>query len=496
MVSDKQVRRLFKQLAMGKTLRVAAVKADMDEKTARRYRRVGRLPSEVKPDRTWRTRPDAFVSVWEEVKEKLEVNPGLEAKTLFQYLQRKYPGQFADGQLRTLQRRVKQWRGLYGPPKEVYFPQIHKPGQLCESDFTNMGSLGVTIGGQPFDHLLYHFVLTYSNWESGSICYSESFESLSEGLQGALWRLGGVPRAHKTDKLSAAVQKPNCAEEFTSRYRALLNHYGMEGQKANASSPHENGDVEQSHYRFKDAIDQALMLRGSRDFSSSQEYGKFLDKVFEQLNYGRQGRLAEELKVLRPLPIGRLESFKRLTVRVGRSSTIRVYNNMYSVDSRLIGEKVQIRVYADHIELWYGQRRVETMARLRGDGKHRIEYRHIIDWLVRKPGAFDNYRYREDLFPTHRFRMAWDYLKEQRPARASKEYLKILQLAARESETGVDNALRVLIDQEQPISFEAIQEMISGQDRVIPPTDITIDEVDLSSYDVLLNVEEGAYVRC
>lgn len=178
--------------------------------------------------------------------------------------------------------------------------------------------------------------------------------------------------------------------------------------------------------------------------------------------------------MLRPLPIGRLESFKRLTVRVGRSSTIRVYNNTYSVDSRLIGEKVQIRVYADHIELWYGQRRVETMARLRGDGKHRIEYRHIIDWLVRKPGAFDNYRYREDLFPTHRFRMAWDYLKRQRPARASKEYLKILQLAARESETGVDNALRVLIDQDEPISFEAIQEIISGQDSVIPSTDITI----------------------
>jgi hypothetical protein len=493
MVSDKQVRGLFKLLAMGKTLRVAAARADMDEKTARKYKKLGKLPSEVKVSHTWRTRPDPFAEVWGEVKSKLEINPGLEAKTLFQYLQRKYPGQFPDGQLRTLQRRVKQWRSLYGPPKEVYFPQIHKPGGLCESDFTHMGSVGVTIQGQPFDHLLYHFVLTYSNWETGSICYSESFESLSEGLQNALWKLGGVPRAHRTDKLSAAVQKPQDDEQFTARYQGLMSHYGMEAQKANTSSPHENGDIEQRHYRFKDAIDQALMLRGSRDFSSTQEYSRFVDKFFEQLNYGRQDRLAEELRVLRPLPERRLESFKRLAVRVGRASTIRVYNNTYSVDSRLIGQKVEIRVYAEHIELWYGQRRIETIPRLRGDGKHRIQYRHIIDWLVRKPGAFENYRYREDLFPTHRFRMAWDWLKQHRGTQSSKEYLKILHLAAKQSETEVDNALRLLIDEGQGISFEAVEGIVLSQEPISSPTDITIEEVDLSSYDVLLSVEGGAY---
>jgi len=270
----------------------------------------------------------------------------------------------------------------------------------------------------------------------------------------------------------------------------------MEGRRANTSSPHENGDAEQRHYPFKEAIDQTLMLRGSQDFSSKQDYGKFLDKVFEQLNSGRQDRLAEELKVLRPLPARRLDSFKRLMVRVGRSSTIRVYNNTYSVDSRLIGEKVQVRVYADHIELWYGQRRVESIPRLRGDRKHRIQYRNIIDWLVRKPGAFENYRYRDELFPTHGFRMAWDFLKRRRPTGSSKEYLKILRLAAKESETEVGNALRVLIDEDQPITFEAVKEMTSGQDLIIPPTDITIDEVDLRSYDVLLNVEEGGYGTC
>jgi len=400
MVTDRQVKRLMKLLKRERSLAVAAAKADMDEKTARKYRRLGKLPSEVKVEHSWRTREDLFADVWQEVKGKLEINPALEAKTLFEDLQRRYPGRFADGQLRTLQRRVKRWRALQGPPKEVFFAQVHKPGELCQSDFTSMNSLGVTIQGQPFDHLVYHFVLSYSNWETGSICFSESFESLSEGLQRALWELGGVPTVHRTDRLSTAVQKPEHPDEFTQRYRALLNHYGLHGDKTQAASPHEIGDVEQRHYRFKRALQQALMLRGSRDFSSRQEYAGFLRKLFSQLNAGRRDRLAEELKVLRRLPDRRLESCKRLWVKVGSGSTIRVHNNVYSVHSRLIGERVELRLYAEEVELWYAQRRVESIARLRGEGKHRIQYRHIIDWLVRKPGAFHNYRYRQDLQKT------------------------------------------------------------------------------------------------
>ena len=399
-------------LGKGKNLAAAAAKADMDEKTARKYRQLGKLPSEIKVEHTWRTREDPFAEVWGEVKEKLEINPGLEAKTLFQDLQRRYPGRFADGQLRTLQRRVKIWRALEGPPKEVFFPQVHKPGELCQSDFTHMRALGVTIQGQPFDHLLYHFVLTYSNWETGTICFSESFESLSEGLQNALWELGGVPERHRTDRLTAAVQKPDNPEEFTQRYKALLNHYGLQGHKTQPESPNENGDIEQRHYRLKKALEQSLMLRGSCDFSSRQDYAAFLSKLFTQLNAGRRDRFKEELKVLRRLPPKRLESFKRLQVRVGPSSTIRVNHNVYSVDSRLIGEKIDVRLHVEHLEVWYAQQRIETIPRLRGEGKDRIQYRHIIDWLVRKPGAFENYRYRDALFPTHRFRMAYDWLRK------------------------------------------------------------------------------------
>ena len=492
MVTDRQVKRLLRLLCKGKTLAAAAGKADMDEKTARKYRRLGKVPSEVKPEHTWRTRQDPFIEVWEEVTAKLKVNPGLEAKTLFDDLQRRYPGRFADGQLRTLQRRIKAWRALEGPPKEVYFPQVHRPGELCQSDFTWMNDCEITIEGQRFDHMIYHFVLTYSNWETGTICFSESFEALSEGLQNALWQLGGVPKAHRTDRLTAAVQKPERPEEFTRRYEALLKHYGLEGVKTRASSPHEIGDVEQRHHRFKRAVEQALMLRGSRDFCSREEYGAFLRKLFAQLNAGRKKRLSEELKELGALPQQRLESSRRLRVRVGPSSTIRVSNNVYSVDSRLIKENIEVRLYAEQLQVWYAQRLVDTIPRLRGEGKHRIEYRHIIDWLVRKPGAFENYRYRQDLFPTHRFRVAYDWLKQRRPSRAAKKYLQILHLAARENEAAVDDALRTLINEDQPIALEAVEALVSGQQEVAPATEVHIAEIDLAAYDTLLAVAEVA----
>jgi len=471
----------------------AAAKADMDEKTARKYLRSGALPSEVKVEHTWRTRRDPFEDVWEEVKRMLELNSGLEAKTLFEYLRRSYPGRFSDGLLRTLQRRVKVWRALEGPPKEVFFAQEYKPGELCESDFTNMNELGVTIAGQPFDHLIYHFVLPYSNWETGTICFSENFENLSEGLQNGLWELGGVPKAHRTDRMSTAVQKTDHPKEFTERYEALLRHYRLEGRKIQARKPNENGDVEQLHYRLKRALDQQLMLRGSRDFPTREEYGQFLKKLFLQLNSGRQQKLGEELKALRRLPLQRVESCKRIPpIKVSPGSTIRVSNNVYSVDSRLIGEWVRVRLYAEHLEVLYAQRCVERIPRLRGEGKHKIQYRHIIDWLVRKPGAFENYRYRGDLFPTSRFRMAYSNLKRQHSGqKASREYLRILEIAAKVSESMVDEALRSLFNLGGPIDAKEVEFIVDNwrsQPRANP--ELRIADVELQSYDSLLKATE------
>ena len=442
-------------------------------------------------DRThdWRTRPDPFAEVWDEVEAQLKLNPGLEGRTLFDWLQGKYSGRFADGQLRTLQRRIKTWRATAGPPKEVFFAQEHRPGELCQSDFTHMTPLGVTVGGRWFEHLVYHFVLTYSNWETFTVCFSESFESLSEGLQSALWELGGVPAWHQTDRMSLAVCNGSDLAEFTQRYQGLLQHYQMQGRKIQAGQAHENGDVEQSHHRFKVAVDQALMLRGSREFTDVAAYVGFLRQVCGQRNAGRSGRLAEERAALRALPDRRLESCKRCDVSVDSGSLIRVDRNTYSVNSRLIGEKVRVQVYADHLEIWYGQKKVDQLPRLRGRSKHRVEYRHVIDWLVRKPGAFEKYRYREDLFPTTRFRMAYDALREAGPERASSAYLQILDLAAKDSETAVEDAIRILIEEGRPITVQAVTELVSEKRQVPSITDVHVDAIDLSQYDVLCTEE-------
>lgn len=493
MVTDQQVRKLMTLLQHGQSLTTAAAKTGMDEGTARKYRQLGQLPSEVRRPHDWRTRPDPFAEVWDAVQAKLEATPGLQAKTLFQDLQRQQPGRFQDGQLRTLQRRVKRWRAVAGPPKEVFFAQRYEPGALGQSDFTHLDRLGVRIQGQPFDHLLYHFVLPYSNWEWGTVCFTESFESLSAGLQTALWRLGGAPHAHRTDRLSAAVHQEIHPEVFTQRYRALLAHYRMEGRRIQAAQPHENGDVEQRHHRIKEALDQALLLRGSRDFVSRAAYETFLGQTFETLNAGRRTRLAAERAQLRPLPPRRLEAWKRVDVRVTGGSLIRVAGNRYSVDSRLIGEQVQVRVYADELQVWYAQRHVETLPRLRGAGKHRIAYRHIIDGLVRKPGAFEHYRYRDELFPTTQFRLTYDALRQAlSPPRASAAYLQVLQLAAHGSEGAVDRALGRLLRAGTLPTVEAVADQL--QPEGASPTEVEIAAVTLDAYDHLLeHPEAGAW---
>ena len=291
---------------------------------------------------------------------------------------------------------------------------------------------------------------------------------------------------HQTDRLSTAVNKDTHPEVFTRRYMALLAHYSIEPLRTQAGCPHENGDVEQRHHRFKRAVEQSLMLRASHDFDSREHYQVFLRRLFDGLNAGRQARLAEELKWLRALPARRLESCRDpIEVRVSQGSTIRV--NTYSVDSRLKGERVKVKLFVEHLEVWYGQPCLHRIDRLRGKGRYRINYRHIIDWLVRKPGAFANYRYREELFPSHRFRMAYDLLRRSRPHRADKDYLRLLHMAARQNEAAVDDVLRYLIDDGQPITPEAVKELVGSVAELPSVRDVMIDSVDLSCYDALLS---------
>jgi hypothetical protein len=494
-VKDAQVKGLFKSMSEGKPLYVSAQKADICENTARKYVRSKKFPSEQKPAHTWRTRPDVFLEEWPRIEAILEREPGLEAKAAFEWLQREYPGKFADNQLRTLQRRFRHWHGTKGEAKEVFFDQEHKPGQLGESDFTWMSDLGVTIAGIPFDHMMYHFVLTWSNWEHGTICFSESFESLSTGLQNALWRCGGVPEIHRTDRLSAAINNLDDKRNFTVLYGGFLRHYSMSGQKTNPNSGNENGDAEQRHHRLKREVEQALILRGSRDFATREDYERFLDLLFDRLNAGRKKRFEEEQQHLKALPSRRLPDYTELRdVLVGKGSTIHVRKKVYSVHSRLRDEHVTVRLYAEHLEVLFGSTIVEKLPRLRGADNARINYRHVIDWLVRKPGAFANYRYRSELFPTSHFRIAYDLLREQNPLHADKEYLRILHSAALQSEELVNCSLRKIISEGSPLTAESVIALVKWFESsgISPLVETSVAEVDLRGYDNLLDFGEAA----
>lgn len=473
----------------GKTIRQAAAAGNMCEKTAYKYLKSGRLPSQTKKPRKYRTRKDPFSDIWESVIPFLKDNEGIEAKTLFEYLQRENPGMFQDGQIRSFQRKVKIWRATQGPNKEVYFLQEYQPGKQGQSDFSHMTSLDITINGQPFDHLIYHFVLPYSNWEDVTICFSESFEALSEGLQNALWKLGKVPTEHRTDRLNAAINNHCNKTEFTDSYKHLLDYYSLKASKTNPYSGNENGDVEQAHHRFKKHVDQQLMLRGSRDFSSIEEYKIFLEKCLDHKNKNRTDRLLEELNNMCPLPVRRTEDFKRIVARVTKFSTIRVAHSVYSVPSRLIGEKVYVHLYAGSLEVHYANQKVQEMPRLRGENTFNIQYRHVIDSLIRKPGAFENYKYKPCMFPSSHFKMVHDILKEKNPAAYVKSYLAILNLAAYEGEELVEGVLKYFIETNKSFCLESIRQHI--QKRQCSQIDLgeNVAPVNLADYDELL---EGA----
>lgn len=496
MVHDYQVRKLMKLINQGEPISAAAAKSGMSEPTARKYSRSGLLPSHSSSPRTYRTRADPFEAVWPQIEPFLRHDPSIEAVTLFDYLCRRHPGLFAESQIRTLQRRIKVWKALNGPQREVFFPQLHLPARQSQSDFTSMNDLAITVCGQPFDHLLYHFTLTYSNWESVTVCFSESFEALSSGLQNALWQLGAVPEEHRTDSLSAAVAPIQSQEEFTARYKGLLDYYCLKASHSSPSCPNENGDVEQSHHRFKRAVAQELILRSSRDFSSRPDYEDFLRRLVERRNQLRKDKLREELLLMRPLPSGRTIDYTPEQHRVSRNSTVIVRNNVYSVPSQLIGEKVEVRLFAEELEIFYAGRFLLKLARARGGGNHSINYRHVIHSLVRKPGAMANYKYREGLFPRLMFRVAYDLLTEQQGAKGDKQYLKILELAAQGSEEKVELALRAIIEQGEEMSYEKVEQIVAQEERELCVFNSgRVDEVRLSDYDLLLSDKEEKWAK-
>jgi hypothetical protein len=437
--------------------------------------------------RTWRTRSDPFEEDWPEILSQLEGAPELEAKALFEDLCERYPGRYGEGQVRTLQRRVKQWRAMHGPEQVLFFEQRHRPGEAIQTDFTHAGVLGITIGGEAFPHQLCHSVLPYSNWEWATVARSESLLALKRGIQATVFRLGRVTEFLQTDNSSAATHDLGSGKrEFNEEYLALVRHLGMKPRTTAIGEKEQNGDIEAMNNAFKRRLEQHLLLRGSRDFASVEAYEAWMQGIAEKANRPRSKRLAEELAVMAVLEVHRLPEYRELTVRVTKGATVRVKNNTYTVPSRLKGELVRVRVYEDRLEIFYGGVRQLTVERLIGEGGHRVNYRHIVWSMVRKPGAFERYRYREALFPRPVFRQAYEVLAEAHATTraADLEYLRILLFAASTMESEVETGLSLLLEAGELPSWERVKTLVGTEETQIPQ--VTIPEPDLASYDSLL----------
>lgn len=469
----------------------AAMKADMDRKTARRYVAAGKLPSEMKEPRWWRTRQDPFSEDWPSVAEMLTQTPGLEGQTVLELLEAKRPGRYNETHLRTLQRRIRRWRAEHGPAREVWFTQAHRPGEAAQTDFTSTAELGVTIAGQVFLHLLCVTVLPYSNWQWATACLSESLAALRRGVQAALFQLGRVPRFHQTDHSTAAThQIARDAQDrtFNAEYAAMMRHFGMEPRTTAVGAKEQNGDVEAGHRALKRRLEQALLVRGSRDFAGQDEYERFVAGVLRKANVGRGPRVAEDISAMRPLIVERLPEYTELVVPVASTSTIRVKSCAYSVPSRLIGERVRVRLFEHRLEVHYADKLELSCDRLRGKSV-RIDYRHVIWSLVRKPGAFARYVYREELFPTVTFRRAYDAIQAVQPGiKGDVEYLRILHLAASTVETDVDQALTALLAERVAVTAAATKGRCAATADAAASTvpQLEAPAVDLAAYDALL----------
>ena len=480
--TNQQVKLLMKNLKKH-SQKVSAAKAGMDVKTARKYIKSGELPSEMKKSYE-RDQPNVFDEHWDEITQMLTHSPTLQAKTIFDYLLRQYPDHYQASQLRTLQRHIQKWRASYGASKAVIFRQHIQPGKQSQSDFTCMNLLNITINGEEFKHLLFHFMLPYSRWESVSLCFSESFETLTYGYEKAVWELGSVVKEHRTDNLTAATQAIGSRREFTTRWQQFMAHYKVTPTTNNAGVSHENGSVEKSHDTLKNAIEQALLLRGSTDFPNQKNYLAFVETIVASRNIQRKERLLEEIPDFKELPDKKWYAPDVMTVRVSTGSTIQLLGIPYTVPSRLIHYTLTAYIFHNEIILYYQNQKLQTMPRIHGASLAGINYRHIIDSLIRKPGAFAHYQYHQAMFPRLGFRKAYDALRQSIPATADKDYLKILQLAKLHSEQEVTDALELLLQESQCPTANAVKQLMDAYRKQSTP--VNVFNANLSEYDDLL----------
>ena len=490
-ISDQQVF-LFMTQRRQHTQAIAATKAGISERSARRIENDPRLPSQKKRERHWRTRADPLELVWPRVEELLKIE-GIISVTIFETVQDEFGEEAVpDSVRRTLERRISRWRALNGGEKEIFFPQRHEIGRQGLSDFTVCDELRVTIAGERFDHRLFHFCLARSGWEHAAVVLGgESFSALSEHLQDALWKLGGVPAEHRSDSLSAAYKNldADAQRDFTRSYEDLCRHYGMCATRNNRGVAHENGSIESPNGHLKRRLDQALRRRGTRDFASIEDYRRFVEEEVAKQNRRRAALVDEERRVLKALPPRRTTDFTLISADVTRNGTVSLDRVTYSVPSRLVGRRLHAHLYDDRIELFCGPDKVMTTTRVRvkhPDRGHSVDFRHFIGNLRRKPGALRYLVYRDALFPTHAYLRAWQALDAAIDARqACRDMVALLVIAAN------GNCIDALGQRiEAALDANKLPDIAKLKGEFLPTTraraDVTIPPPDTKGYNCLL----------
>lgn len=473
------------------TVPVAAAKAGISQATGYRLQADPTLPSQKKTPRG-RRRPDPLADIFgAEVVPMLRSSPGIRPVAVLEELLRRHPD-LSPSVRRTLERRMRAWNAEHGPEQEVIFRQTHEPGKMGLSDFTAMGKLGVTIAGEPLDHRLYHFRLAYSGFQHAHVVLGgESYVALAEGLQNALWTLGGVPKDHRTDSLSAAFKNLDKAarDDLTDRFDALCQHYRMTPTRNNKGVAHENGSIESPNGHLKRAIEDALLMRGSRDFEDLPAYRRFIDEIVGRINARNAKRIDAERASLHPLPARRTTDYEEVTLRVTSSGGFTLRKVFYTVPSRLIGHRLRVRLYDDRLELFLGGTALVTLKRGRAfrDGSHGhvVNYHHVIHSLRKKPMALMGLVYRDQLFPRQAFRDMFTALLEQADEKAAcRMTVDLLALAHdRGCEAELAQHLEEDLRQHRIPDIVTLRTLFGPSEDALPVVEVQM--ADLASYNTL-----------
>jgi transposase InsO family protein len=475
---------------------VAAAGASISVASAYRIDSDPRLPSQKKPSRG-RRRADPLVEFFDaEVVPMLLAAPQLRPVAVFQELQRRHPS-LDEGVRRTLERRIRAWRALHGAEQEIVFRQVHEPGQMGLSDFTEMGELAVSVAGVPLEHRLYHFRLACSGFEHAHVILGgESYVALAEGLQNALWSLGGAPREHRSDSLSAAFRNLNRAarEDLTMRYDALCLHYGMQPSRNNRGVAHENGSIESPHGHLKSSIRDALLLRGSANFADLGSYRHFIDEILSRKNARNERRITAERAHLQPLPEQRTCDYEDTSAVVTSSGGFTLKKVFYTVPSRLVGHRLRVKLYDDRLELLIGATPLMTLTRGRpgpnGKHGHVVDYRHVIHALRRKPMALLNLVYRDQLFPREAYRLTFERLRQISEKLACKTLVDLLSLAHdRACEGQLAQILTEQLQADRLPDVAALQGRFAPDPAQLP--EVCVELVPLSLYESLTGSHLG-----